>query len=97
VFRVPTMTMAAISEETNKVAVGLDAMLQEWLSGYLKRTKTDQVAVSAQHVRDEDMDNTPLPSDEDNYAPITEDDIPFAWMMPLVLPALGLLVGAMVV
>jgi hypothetical protein len=30
-------------------------------------------------------------ADHDEPPPLTEDDIPFAWLMPLVLPALGLM------
>lgn len=33
----------------------------------------------------------PMPVDEPPMEPITDDDIPFAWLMPLVLPALGLI------
>jgi hypothetical protein len=39
----------------------------------------------------------PAPAPEPDYdhgAPVTEDEIPFAWLMPLVLPLLGA-VGAM--
>ena len=27
----------------------------------------------------------------DQRAPLTDDDVPFAWIMPLVMPAMGLL------
>lgn len=33
----------------------------------------------------------PPPVEEDIVAELTDDDIPFAWLMPLVLPTLGLL------
>lgn len=33
---------------------------------------------------------TPMPVSEPEPPPLTDDDIPFAWLLPLVLPALGL-------
>ena len=43
---------------------------------------------------DRQPDTAPAPhhvSDEEMGAPLTDDDIPFAWLLPLVLPAVGLL------
>lgn len=37
----------------------------------------------------------PPPADDPPPADITEDDIPFAWLLPLVLPALALLGGTL--
>lgn len=44
--------------------------------------------------RPDEAEPTPSRDDEDNPPPITDDDIPFTWLMPLVVPAVGLL-GAM--
>lgn len=83
VFRVPVLKLAEISAETNSTAVTLDKTLQDWLAGYLKRTKTDQTDQAARHVRDEDVDtdaDDPGPDytdDDTPMDPITADDIPF--------------------
>jgi hypothetical protein len=37
-----------------------------------------------------------MPVQEPPMEPITDDDIPFAWLLPFVLPALGLLSGGVV-
>jgi hypothetical protein len=93
IFRVPEMRLKEMTAETNNIALGLDQELQAFLSGYLKRTKVDQVdSVPAHHVRDEDMSGGA--DDERTYddAGVTphEDSIPFGWLLPLVAPLLGL-------
>lgn len=37
------------------------------------------------------IDRDPRQAEPDEPPPVTEDDIPFVWLLPLVLPALGLL------
>jgi len=76
VFRVPTLSVVPISDDTNAAAVALDKQVQEFLKGYFKRTKRDQVEQAPEHhVSDEEM------SPPDDYAPpmepLTDDDIPF--------------------
>lgn len=78
IFRVPVLKIADVSEATNKIATGLDAELQEFLAGYLKRTKRDAAEHVARHVTDEEIaseDSEPLR--DDRMDPITDDDIPF--------------------
>lgn len=77
IFRVPVFALTPLSEATNQIALGLDAELQEWLSGYLKRTTTEKVAAveTAHHVSDEDV----AQGMDEGYGPpdVTDDDIPF--------------------
>jgi hypothetical protein len=77
-YRVPVLKLAAITEASNNQAVALDAQLQEWLDGYLRRTKAEQV----EHHENEDFDQSePEPVPAGNWgtpaAAITDDDIPF--------------------
>jgi hypothetical protein len=89
VFRVPTFKVVQTSDETNALAESLDEKLQEYLRAYLGRNKRD-AADSARHVSDEEIgndyndDSEPDDSDYDDgaapsrdYAPVTDDDIPF--------------------
>ena len=78
VYRVPELKLVELTEQTNADALALDKELQEFLSGYFKRTKKDQAeAPPAQHVRDEDMDPPP-PSDHDAPQDIDDfDTVPF--------------------
>lgn len=46
-FRVPKFGLVALSEETNKQALALDAELQAFLSDYLKRPRVEAAAASA--------------------------------------------------
>jgi hypothetical protein len=91
-FRMPVLTTKDISPETDAAAVALDKQLQEFLAGYFKRTKREQVETPhhpADHFVNENDDyEGEMPHDA---PPLTDDDIPFMWLMPLALPALGLL------
>lgn len=69
VYRMPVLTLADVSDDTNKIAIGLDNTLQEFFKVYLKKNTRDQV--DAPHLRDEDVE--PPSTNE----PITVDDIPF--------------------
>lgn len=93
-FRVPVLKVLDLSPESNAQAVALDQELQAFLKTYFARTKRDQV--ESPHVPDEQMsDNTP--DYDDSHVPtneIPEDDIPFAWLLPFVLPLSGLVAGA---
>ena len=42
------------------------------------------------YVREKDRAETPA-ADESHNQPLTEDDIPFMWLMPLILPMVGIL------
>jgi hypothetical protein len=72
VYRMPTFKVSDVSEATNDTAVGLDAELQEWLAGYLTRSKKEQVAQPPPPEQGHDHG-------EPDYEapPITDDDIPF--------------------
>lgn len=100
VFRVPTFAVKAVSGDTNAIAVGLDHELQEWLTGYFSRRTSDQTDPPASSTDDTRGDYAPGDNlDEPAIVAagsITDDDIPFAWLLPLVGPMVGLLaVGAM--
>lgn len=87
VFRTPNLSVKDISPESNDQAVALDTELQSFLTAYFARTKRDQVEAPP-HERPVEggfaeggfEDETP-PRDLD------VDDIPFAWMVPFLLPA----------
>lgn len=79
IFRVPKFRTKDVSAATNDTAVTLDQTLQEFLTGYLTRTKRDQVE-TAQHVH---HDDAPPPDHYPVYAP-NDDDIPFAILLPLL-------------
>lgn len=73
IFRVPVLSVKDISAESNDAAVALDQELQEFLAGYFKRTKRDQVE-EPHHASEQDVD------DSDYAEPVkelTDDDIPF--------------------
>jgi hypothetical protein len=92
VFRVPIFGVKDIASDTLAHAVELDKQLQDFLSGYLRRTRRDQAETVARHVSDEEVaqdDEEPWHENPEAVASVvTDDDIPFAWLMPLVLPAL---------
>ena len=82
IFRVPVFKVQSVSPETNRVAMALDAELQQFLAAYFKRTTSDRVAEPPDDQGDdfdEDGDDTRngYPARPDNAAPITDDDIPF--------------------
>lgn len=82
-FRVPIFSTKDISADTLAHAVELDKQLQDFLNGYLKRTRRDQAETVARHVSDEEVaadDEQPWhdnPVASEAYAPVTDDDIPF--------------------
>jgi hypothetical protein len=90
VFHVPNFAVKDIAPETMAHAVELDKQLQDFLSGYLKRTKRDQAETVARHVSDEEVAQTNEQPWHDNpeavAAVVTDDDIPFAWLMPILIP-----------
>lgn len=53
-----------------------------------------KLSVSADYVRQQDREPEPNEVPADSVTPVTDDDIPFAWLMPLVLPSLAVM-GAM--
>ena len=79
-FRVPVLSVVPIAEDTNAAAVTLDKQVQEFLKGYFKRTKRDQVdEAPLQHISDEEIGAT-SGSNEPSHVelpPLTDDDIPF--------------------
>jgi hypothetical protein len=88
VFRVPVLSMKDIAPATDAEAIGLDTVLQEFLKTYFARTKRDQVETPHQ---EPSIDEGGF-YQEDQPAPVTadlsDDDIPFAWVVPFLLPAL---------
>jgi hypothetical protein len=72
-YRMPVLKIVELSEATDNIAKGLDAELQQYLTGYLKMNKRDQAHTVGEHVRDEDVREDP----ETPIQQITEDDIPF--------------------
>lgn len=92
VFRVPTFITGTVSEATNASALDLDKQLQEWLAGYFARRTSDQPEPQPAH---EEVAGQTFDDDEPQHpgfdSPLTDDDIPFSWLMPLVLPMVGLL------
>lgn len=74
VFRVPVLSSADLTPETDRAAIALDATLQEFLKAYFKRTKKDQV-----EVHDEPSGGDEYAQDEPStpVSELTDDDIPF--------------------
>jgi hypothetical protein len=77
VYRMPILGLLDISAESDKAATGLDAVLQEWLKGYFKRTKKDQ----ADHVGNSGTEHTSEPTQDPQDWPTGADidasDVPF--------------------
>jgi hypothetical protein len=71
-FRVPVLTVADITPETNAAAVALDKEFQKFLTSYLKRPKRVQVD-EPQHLADEMMAGVARAT---AAAEMTDDDIP---------------------
>jgi hypothetical protein len=71
-FRMPILEIVDVSVADDRAAQRLDKQLQDYLAGYLKKTKRDQV--DAAHVSDEDVAGS---YDEQAPPPLTDDDIPF--------------------
>jgi hypothetical protein len=80
VFRTPTFALKDIAAETNSIAVELDKELQDYLTGYLQRKTSDRA--------DEQDDDYSEGNGDDVPEPLTDDDIPFAWVLPMLLPVL---------
>lgn len=91
VFRVPGLSIADITAESNAAAVALDMALQTYLKGYLSRTKRDQVAAPTAPVVDTEDDYEPPPPSDDDFIDVSDDSIPFSWVLPFVLPALAMM------
>src|SRR6185369_1790655 len=75
-FRMPVLTVADVSPETQAAATALDVTLQEFLSAYLKRTVRDRVETAVAHYDEQDQRQyqEEAPS---SMPPLTDDDIPF--------------------
>lgn len=76
VYRVPVLELVELSTDSNAAATALDLTLQEFLAGYLKRTKRDQVE-SAPHTSEEELPIESYNEPERLAEPIPDDDIPF--------------------
>lgn len=77
-YRMPVLSLVDVTPATNDAAIALDARLQEFLTGYLKKTKRDQVdAAAAQHVSDEGLAGGHFEEPPHPASSITDDDIPF--------------------
>lgn len=81
-FRTPVFEIKDITEKTNAEALALDMLLQNYLKGYFKRTRTEQVSgkpAMQEHPADEpqadaepEIDHEPEPD-----GPPESDDVPF--------------------
>ena len=88
VFRTPIFHIAEISEKTDAEAKSLDQQLQDFLKGYFKRTRTEQVdqtIAEREPEREQHQENEPAevrrgnrpPADPDENDEPSESDIPF--------------------
>lgn len=79
-YQMPVFNLVDLTPETDAAAIALDEQLQDYLTGYLGKTKRDQAeAAAGQHVSDEEIGAT-SGSNEPDYVelpPLTDDDIPF--------------------
>lgn len=90
IFRTPILRIKELSEKTNKEALELDKGLQEYLTGYLSRTKRDQVDSTATdtRARAEDVaDHIERDRDEPPIDAPYDDEIPFGWVIAIALPS----------
>jgi len=77
-FKVPTFALKEISKETNEEANLLDATLQSYLAGYLKRTKATVSPEAGEHAADKLI--PPNPNQKSLAEELEDDegsDIPF--------------------
>lgn len=86
-FRVPKLYLKSLSEDSNRQAIALDSQLQTFLTAYLAKTKREQVDTTAQEPEPVSDDPGDYPDPPDGHY---DDDIPFAWLLPLALPFLSL-------
>jgi hypothetical protein len=90
VFRTPVLTLKDIDRDTDRAALALDKELQDYFKAYFRRTKREQVETPHEPVEsdgyEQDGEVTP-----EHYAAttteLTDDDIPFSWALPFLLPA----------
>lgn len=73
-FTPPVFSVVEVNEETNAKAIELDKTLQEFLTGYLGKAKTEQVA--SEHVP-EDTTNYARREPDPDLDPVDEDTVPF--------------------
>lgn len=98
IFRTPVLTVKDIDRDTDRASHALDKELQEYFKAYFRRTKREQVETPPH-------EPTEYHGDDDGHGlhepepvtELTEDDIPFAWLAPLVMPLAGLTAGALAV
>lgn len=57
IFNPPVFTVAEVSPETNEQAIGLDAELQEFLKGYLKRPIDDKLDQRTGHAAEDERED----------------------------------------
>lgn len=87
VFRTPVFALTPVSPQTDAEAKKLDEALQAYLQPYLAKAAQPVPAAAVQE---------PAPAlvgAGATYTEVDEDMIPFAWLLPLVLPALTLIGG----
>lgn len=75
-FKTPTFKVVEISPESDAKALALDKELQDYLAGYLKRTKRDQAEAAARAAPQTTGEEYLPPPDAPTTA-LTDDDIPF--------------------
>jgi hypothetical protein len=94
VFRVPTFELKDVSGETNAIALDLDKQFQDWLKGYLSRKTHDRAEQPSGD--DGGSDDGYDEPDHDHSSSLTDSDIPFAWIVPFMVPAAAALLTARV-
>lgn len=76
-FEKPVFSLVEISDETNRAAIELDKELQDYLAGYLKRPKVEQVEGRQEDSNDDgSQPEAPEPLEGDDGPP-EEDNCPF--------------------
>lgn len=84
VFRMPILETVDITREQDRTAMALDHTLQAFLKSYFKKPTREQVDAHDKDAQPNAPEGAPLNE-------LTADDIPFAWILPFVLPLTGLL------
>jgi hypothetical protein len=76
----PKFELTKISEATNKEALAIDGIIQEYLTGYFKKNKADAAQPApGEHPQQDAPDNAdqPDPPADPDEPPAEDDDVPF--------------------
>lgn len=94
IFRVPTFELRDVSQETNTQATVLDKALQKFLSSYLQKKTKDQADEHEDELDEQEQFDHELEPNGSGSQTLTDDDIPFSWVLPLLAPIAGALLAA---